>query len=425
MKVNTSVIQERLMKISRTLKANKYLNSISEGLISLFPILMIGAIFTIFKSFPYEPYVNFMKETGLMEFVSIPVQLTTNMIAVYAAFAVSYKLAEHFEKDSMTAGILSLVSFFILTPLTVDEAGAAAISFSWTGAGGLFGAFIIAILVTRLFVFITDKNLVIKMPEGVPPTTVKAFLGLIPMFVTMVVVLLVRFIFSVTYFESIHNFVYQILQIPLSNLGNTFLVFLFLKVLGNVFWLFGIHGGLVMYAIAVPLWLSMDYANLAAYGAQEKLPYILGYAFGMIYAQFCGTGNTIGLNIAMLKAKSKRYRMLGKLALPASICGVNEPLIFGTPIILNPILAIPFLLNPIVSLLLAYVCTVAGILPRLNGIFMFGLPIGVSGFVSGGWRVAVFQLILCVISYFMYFPFFKIIDEQSYKEECMADGGEK
>ena len=181
---------------------------------------------------------------------------------------------------------------------------------------------------------------------------------------------------------------------------------------------FGIHGGLVMYSVAVPLWLSMDYANLAAYNAGDPLPYILGYAFGMLFFQFSGTGNTIGLNLLMLKAKSKRYRTLGKLALPAGICGVNEPIIFGTPIVLNPMLAIPFILNPLISGTLAYLLTIIGILPRLNGIFMFGIPFGISGFLAGGWRVAAFQLLILIpLSIISYYPFFKKMDAVAYSEE--------
>lgn len=138
--------------------------------------------------------------------------------------------------------------------------------------------------------------------------------------------------------------------------------------------------------------------------------------------QFSGTGNTIGLNILMLRAKSKRYKTLGKLALPASLCGVNEPLIFGTPIVLNPMLAIPFVLNPLISGLLAYILTVVGILPKLNGVFMFGVPFGISGFLAGGIMVALFQIVILIpLSYISYYPFFKKMDAIAYEEELKAD----
>ena len=271
---------------------------------------------------------------------------------------------------------------------------------------------------TKLYIFLIDKNITITLPAGVPPTTIKAFMGLVPMIIIIIISIAVRVIFRFTPFENVHAFVYQILQAPLSNLGNTLLVFLLLKLITNILWMFGIHGGLVMYSVAVPLWLSMDYANLAAYNAGDPLPYILGYAFGMLFFQFSGTGNTIGLNLLMLKAKSKRYRTLGKLALPAGICGVNEPIIFGTPIVLNPMLAIPFILNPLISGTLAYLLTIIGILPRLNGIFMFGIPFGISGFLAGGWRVAAFQLLILIpLSIISYYPFFKKMDAVAYSEE--------
>lgn len=415
-------ISNKLQKATNILKSNKYLNAISDGLIALFPVLMIGAFFTIFNGLAWEPWVNFMNETGLKEIVNLPVQLTTNMVAVYAAFSISYKMAKSFNKDGFTAGFISLISFFIVTPLTQLEDGSLVLSFSWTGAGGLFGAFLIALIITRIYIFLVDKNLMIKMPKGVPPTTSKAFAGLIPMFIIILVDLLIYFGFKGTSYGSIHGFVYNILQVPLSNLGNTFLVFLFLKFLTNVLWMFGIHGGLVMYSIAVPLWLSMDYANMAAYAAGDPLPYILGYAFGMLFFQFSGTGNTIGLNLLMLRAKSKRYRILGKLALPAGICGVNEPLIFGIPIVMNPMLVIPFIGCPLLSGILAYVLTVLGVLPHLNGVFMFGVPFGLSGFLAGGWRVALFQLLILVpLSCLCYYPFFKKMDAVAYEQETNGE----
>lgn len=411
-------LSKKLQDLTNKLKKNKYINAISDGLIALFPILIIGAFFTIFNGLAWEPWVNFMNKTGIKEIVSLPVQLTTSMIAVYATFSIAYKLAESFDKDAFTAGFISLISFLIVTPLTTFEDGTIALTFQWTGAGGLFVAFIMALLITRIYIFLIDKNVAIKMPKGVPPTTQKAFAGLIPMMVIVFIDLAIYLIFKATSFASIHGFVYSVLQIPLSNLGNTFLVFLFLKFLTNVLWIFGIHGGLVMYSVAVPLWLSMDYANMQAYAAGDPMPYILGYAFGMLYFQFSGTGNTIGLNILMLKAKSKRYRTLGKLSLPAGICGVNEPIIFGTPIVMNPMLVIPFILCPLLSGILAYVLTVIGILPHLNGVFMFGVPFGLSGFLAGGWRVALFQLLILVpLSYLCYMPFFKKMDAIAYKEE--------
>lgn len=411
----------KLQKLTNILKRNKYINAISDGLIALFPILMIGAFFTIFNGLAWQPWVDFMAQTGLKAIVNLPVQLTTNMIAVYSSFSIAYKFAESHNKDGFTAGFISLISFLVVTPLTTFDNGVIALTFSWTGAGGLFVSFFIALFISRIYVFLIDKNFVIKMPKGVPPTTAKAFAGLIPMLVIIFIDLAICFGFKATSFESIHNFVYNILQIPLSNLGNTFLVFLLLKFLTNVLWMFGIHGGLVMYSIAVPLWLSMDYANMAAYAEGNTLPYILGYAFGMLYFQFSGTGNTIGLNLLMLKAKSKRFRTLGKLALPAGLCGVNEPIIFGTPIVMNPMLVIPFIVCPLISGILAYILTVVGILPHLNGVFMFGVPFGLSGFLAGGWRVAFFQVaILVPLSLVCYYPFFKKMDATAYEEELIG-----
>ena len=407
----------KLQQITNNLKRNRYINAISEGLISLFPVLMVGAFFSIFNGLAWDPWKNFLDSTGLKTLVSLPVTFTTNLISLYASFAVAYKFSESCEKDGYIAGFISMISFLLLTPLAEDGH----IATTYLGAAGMFASFVVALAVSTIYVYMVNKNMVIKMPKGVPSTTAKSFTALIPLFAVVLFDLAVYFLFKATSFGSIHGLIYSFLQVPLSKLGNTFLVFLFLKFLTNVLWVFGIHGGLVMYSIAVPLWLSMDYANTAAYAEGSPLPYILGYAFGMLFFQPTGTGNTIGLNILMLRAKSKRYKTLGKLALPSSIVGVNEPILFGTPIVMNPTLVVPFIVHPLLCGTIAYFLTLAGILPRLNGVFMFGIPVGLSGFIAGGWRVALFQLLMIPFSYICYAPFFKKMDEEAYSEELAAE----
>ena len=178
MTLEVNKLGEKLQRITNILKKNKYINAISDGLIALFPILMIGAFFTIFNGLAWEPWVQFMEKSGIKQVVSLPVQLTTNMIAVYATFSIAYKLAESFDKDGFSAGFIAMISFLIVTPLTTFEDGTIALTFSWTGAGGLFVSFVIALFITRIYVLLIDKDLVIKMPKGVPPTTTKAFAGM-------------------------------------------------------------------------------------------------------------------------------------------------------------------------------------------------------------------------------------------------------
>ena len=156
-----------------------------------------------------------------------------------------------------------------------------------------------------------------------------------------------------------------------------------------------------------------------------ELPNIINRSFFSVYALVGGSGATLGICLYMtLKAKSKQYKTLGKLSWVAGLCGINEPLIFGMPVVLNPYMIIPFIAAPFISIVLAYFLTVINILPRLTTIIPLGTPVVMSGFLAGesaGWRVALFQVAIIIISALIYLPFFKVIDKKAYDDENVSE----
>jgi len=168
------------------------------------------------------------------------------------------------------------------------------------------------------------------------------------------------------------------------------------------------------------LLLSMDIANLAAFQAGEPLPFIISWSFRFLYSLVGGGGCTIGLCILMaFKAKSEQLRTIGKIALPTSFCSINEPIIFGVPVVLNHILAIPFIFTPVITTTIAYVVTFMGIVPTPIGIFLpTGTPMLVSAFIQGGFSLIVLQALLIALTVVCYYPFFKKLDSQKCKEEA-------
>jgi len=162
--------------------------------------------------------------------------------------------------------------------------------------------------------------------------------------------------------------------------------------------------------------------NMAAFQAGQTPPnmIVLGTLFLVVVG---GSGATLGLVMAMMRAKSARYRTLGKLAIVPGICGINEPIIFGTPMVLNPRFLIPFIGTPTIIGLLTVILTAIGVLPTLNGIIPpLGVPVVLVGFMMGGWRIAVWQVVTVAISFFAYYPFFKIADAEAFAEENAETG---
>lgn len=412
-------IRERMLKIAGVIQRNKYMTGISNGLAATVPMLLGGAIFSLIDSINIPIYQNFLKSSGLKALTGVPASVTTNLIALYAVFSIANALAGQFKKDGVPAGMIAIMAFLIVTPMGAMVDKSNGISTAWLGAQGLFVAMIVAVIVSRLYVLILDKEFYIKMPKGVPPTIEKAFAAVVPAFIIIIIMLSIRGIFGATSFGDMHKFIFSYLQVPLTKLGGSWWATLITVVVISVLWFLGVHGVMVVYSVVGPIWTTLRLENLTAFQAGQELPNaIAGGAFFTIYATLGGSCSTIGLAIALVIARSKRYKTLGSLAIVPSILGINEPLMFGVPIVLNTRLLIPMICAPLATGILGILATVIGLVPKLKGIGVpMGTPIIVSGFIEGGWKVAVLQAVMVVVSFLIYYPFFKIIDNEACEQE--------
>lgn len=399
------------------ISANKYLRAISGGMMATLPITIIGSIAVLLLVFPIDAVKEVIGSLGLAPVLSVANTFTIGALALYVAFLVAKNLVQQFmqEEDGSTAGIASLLSFLIVTPLAQTADEVAAIPTTWLGAQGVFSAMIIALLSGRIYVLAKQKGWTIKMPESVPPMVTKVFEGLIPTILTGVLFILVAKVFSMTDFGSMHQAIYTILQVPLQNLGGSLWAMVLLTIIAQTLWFFGIHGTNVTSPIVQPIWMALDVMNLNAVLAGGAGINIIGNAFFMTVT-FGGTA--LGLVINMLMSKSKQYRELGKLSIVPALFGITEPVIFGTPLVLNFKFAIPFIFNNAVLIILAYVLIVAGIVPRFMGAtYIFGLPIGFSAAIQGSIRIVIMQLAFQVLAFFMWRPFFKMQEKEALQAE--------
>jgi PTS system cellobiose-specific IIC component len=282
---------------------------------------------------------------------------------------------------------------------------------------------IVALVVGRLYVLILEKEFYIKMPKGVPPTVEKSFASIVPGIIITILMLAVRGIFGATSYGNIHKFIYTLVQIPLTQLGGGWVAFLITTLATSILWFLGVHGGMVVYSVMAPIWTTTRLQNLEAFQKGLDLPNLIpGGSFVSVYPNLGGSGATIGLAIALMFAASKRYKTLGKLTIIPGLLGINEPLMFGLPMVLNTKFIIPLIGAPLVNSVLAIIATATGIIPRLRGIGTpMGTPIIIRGFIEGGWRVAVFQAVLVAVSFLIYYPFFKKADAAALEEEAKAE----
>lgn len=412
-------IQDKFLKGAQTIQNNIYVKSISDGLLSSMSIIILGAIGSLINNLQIPAYQKLLVSLNLKSILSIPANVTINVLSLYAVFLVANKFCElsgnENKKYDIEAGIIALVSFLIVTPFNTDKSSSiVSLPSDWLGAKGLFTSFLVALIVAKLYLFLKNKGWTIKMPEGVPPTVSNSFTALIPSFIIAFIFLITRYLFSLTKFQSLHNFIFTIISTPLTLLSNNAFTMILLVLITHLLWIFGIHGVMIVVSVFIGIWMPLDAANLAAFNAGHAIPNIYtGAIYGM--STFAGSGLTIGLCIAMLRAHKQQYRTLGKLSIIPNLFGINEPLVFGTPIVMNPILAIPFILTPLAAIIIAILGIKVGILPVLPGIQIpTGTPIIVHGFLAGGGSIAwaIYEFLICVLSYFIYLPFFKKIDSE-------------
>lgn len=404
------------------LGANPYLQAISGAMMATLGPLFIGSmsvlIVVLMGMVPALAKLN--KLTELLSKVNT---MTLGALAVYIAVLVAYHLVKKLDEDEdpISASIISLISFLIITPLGKMADDSMGIPTNWLGAQGVFSALIVGIVSARLYLAIKHRGWTIKMPAGVPPMVTKTFEALIPTILIGLLFAIVDLLFSLTAFGSMHQFVYSIIQEPLKGVGGSIAVMILLSLLQQVLWFFGIHGTNVILPLVTPLWLAMDLENLNAVQAGLTPPNIVGLAFFNIIT-WSGLG--LGLVLLMLRAKSQQYRQVGKISIVPAMFGITEPVIFGTPLVLNFDLAFPFITNNAIALTLAYVLTKLGIVAKFIGVqAIFGLPLGFHAAVEGSISIILLQLFIqLVLSPVLWYPWFKRLDMRTYKEEQAAEG---
>lgn len=422
-----AAMEKTLIPFANKLSQNKVLKAISGGFSALLPIIMVGAIASLLSGLNIEVYQNFITSIGLKTIVSYISAYTTNMMAIYAVFSIGNSMAKQLEcKDqSILVGIISLMVFLLTIPLGVskDEITiAAAISTTYFGAPGLFTAMIIGCVVPLIYNIFVKHHIVIKMPDGVPPQIANGFSAIIPAVCITAVFAAIRQLCALTSFGTLSGLIYGLLKTPLSHLTNSPITFVVLLLFCNILWFFGIHGGMVTMSFLSMLYMAPALENLEAMAAGQPMPNMLTNTWWFTFAQLGGSGGIIGLAVCMfLFSKSERYKTLGKIAILPALCSISEPIVFGVPLVLNVMMLIPMILSPLCCFLTSYLMTSIGVLPYLNGIQLStGTPVVLAGFLAGGWRAAIWQIVLVALQAVLYFPFFRMVDKQALEEEKNA-----
>lgn len=441
-----SKLEKVLMPLAEAIGKNKYLIAVRDGFLVSTPLLIIGSIFLLIGNFPIPAWTDWLASvpvgtSTLAAYIEKPSEATFTIMAIFATMGIGYSFAKQMKTTPIFGAGVAIMAWFLLMPYLVsgnaialsDSAGNAiemtekvtasvkGISLGWVGAKGIFVGILCAFSSVHLYTFVERRGWVIKMPAGVPPTVVQSFGALIPAFSVILTFFLINLGFAYCGTDAF-TFIFIFLQTPLLGLGDTLGAMVVAYLFLHIFWFFGVNGGSVVGAVFNPILQTLGFENLEAYKAGKELPHIISQQFQDLFATFGGAGSTLSLVIAMmLFCKSRRITELGKLAIIPGIFGINEPIVFGLPVVLNPTIIIPFILVPTVNIVISYFAMDWGLVPPCNGINIpWTTPVIISGLLATNWAGALLQGLLLILGVFIYMPFIKIMDHQYMKDEKNA-----
>ena len=403
----------------------RHLRAIRDGIIATLPLIIVGSFFLII-AFPPIP-----QSWGLYQFLSeragtilLPYRMTMYIMALYATFGMGASLAKSYDLDSVSGGVLSTIAFLLtFVPVAVPaepDVGVAGfvLPMANLGGGGLFVGIITTIIAIEIYRLTDKSKFKITMPEQVPPAVARSFEALTP---TMIVIVLIG---SITYFFGFdwHSSMAKIVS-PLVNATDSLPSVLLLIFLITFFWVFGIHGVSIVGSLARPIWLVLIEENATALAEGTTPTHIGAEPFYQWFIWIGGSGCTIGLAILLaFKCKSQYGSKLGKAAFLPAVFNINEPLIFGTPIVLNPILMFPFIITPMITATIAWIATSIGLVNPVITTAPWTLPGPIGAYLAtgGDWRAAVLNILLIILSVIIYYPFVQMYD----KNEIAKENGE-
>lgn len=443
---------DKLGRIGAWCGQNKYLGAIKNAFQNFMPATIAGAIGVLWTNVLvnsgtglgalWEPIMALEPLNPIFAAIQFA---TISCISIGVVMLVGQEIAEANGETGTYPAVLSFIAWLVVTPnayniadmavttTAVDEYGAniastvgkmlegnadvasigtfSGIGGSYTGATGLFTALIIGILAMEIYSFLRKQDaLKIKMPEQVPPGVARAFEVLIPTFIMLVIVGGIGELLHATTGMYVNDAISKYIQEPLTAIiGGNLIAVMFMYVLISLFWLVGIHGNNMLAAVKEPLFKPLLYANTALFQANAKEGYnTFNLTMLQMFGEWGGSGVTLGLVIAIfIFGRRPDNRAIATLSVVPGLFNINETVTFGIPLVLNPILGIPFIVAPCVCIAVGYFLIELGICPPVVIEVPWTMPPLFLGFLATGGQFmgAVSQLIVIVLSTVIYSPF--------------------
>lgn len=431
-------MEATLVPFAAKVNSQRHVAAVRDAFTLAFPLTLAGSVITLINYAILSPDGFIAKILHLGDLIpnladyqallSPVLNGTANIMSLIIVFLTAYKLAEEKQGDKVLSAVCALGVFFIIYPPYITSAdGASGVSTTFLGAQGLFVALIVGLLVGEVLTALQkNKKLSIKMPAAVPPAVSQSFNLLLPIMLVLMGSSILNYLFSLVADGGIQYLIFNAIQAPFSNLGGNIVTILIFALVQQFLWVLGIHGPNTMSALRTVMFAQSGIENLAYYGAQGTTigcPFPITWAgINDAFGNTGGSGATLGMLIAifLVARKDKQQMEIAKLAAAPGLFNINEPLIFGLPIVMNPIYLIPFILAPVVCNLFGYICVVLGFIPPVAIDVGWTTPGFLIPFLgSGGTNyMSLLVGVICVgISTLIYLPFVRAAASANIKAE--------
>ncbi len=426
---------DKFTEVSAKIGNQVHLRSLRDAFTTIMPMFILAGIAVLTNNviFPWVLHGEMLAKFQI--FGTVITNGTLNIAGLLIAPMIGYCLARNKNFDNPISATSVATSVLVimmavnvaLTPVDgkVPVSITGVLTYSNIGTQGMFSGIIIGLVATEIYMRLAKiKKFQINLGDQVPPAVSKSFTALIPTLLTLSIFAVISAILIAGFQTDLITIISKLIQEPLRRVNTSLFGFLLIYSTGNFLFTLGIHQTVINGSLLDPLLLVNMNENMAAANAGKEIPHIINSSFVTVYTQMGGTGGTIALIVAVLLfSKFKPYKDVVHLSLAPGIFEINEPIIFGLPIVFNIPMMIPFVLSPVIGALVGYFATAIGFVQPLSVLVPWTTPPLLSGYLAsaGDWKVIFLQVLIIAITCAFYAPFLKISERVSKKQaEALA-----
>lgn len=419
------IIEQKVSPVATKMGQQPYIVAIRDGFISALPFMIVGSFILVFVFPPFSADSTWSFAQGWLalsaeyrEQLMIPFNLSMGIMTLFISVGIAASLARHHHLDPLTTGLLSLMSFLLVAAPLKDGA----LSMQYLSGQGIFTAILTALYSTELYALLKRKNVTIKLPPEVPTGVARSFEILIPVLAIIVTLHPLNLFIEAQTGMIIPQAIMALIQ-PLVSASDSLPAVLLAVLICQILWFAGIHGALIVTGIMNPFWMANLSENQVAMAAGEAMPHIFLQGFWDHYLLIGGVGSTLPLAILLLRSRATHLRTIGKMGFIPGLFNINEPILFGAPIIMNPVFFLPFIFVPMINAVIAWFAIDLGLVAKVVSLTPWTTPGPIGASWAANWAVSpVILSLLCMTSAaLMYLPFLRAYEKQLLDKEAQDE----